>query len=93
MIQRSAKFTAAILLILLGIVMTPLPIPFGLLSILLGLSLLISVVPAVRLWVIRLRLKYQRSSARLNRIGKRMPAFLRALIEDTDPERIDKSFK
>ena len=93
MIKRSAKFTAAILLILLGIVITPLPIPLGLVSILVGLSLLVSVVPAVRHWLIRLRLKYRQSSVRLNQLGKRMPAFLRELIEATAPEKTRQRHK
>ncbi|KZZ41931.1 MAG: hypothetical protein MK185_05995 [Saccharospirillaceae bacterium] len=87
MIKRSAKFVAAVLLIILGIVITPLPIPLGLLSILIGLSLLVSVVPSVRHWLIQLRRKYRQSSVRLNQIGKRMPAFLRELIEETDPDK------
>lgn len=87
MIKRSAKLTVGILLLLLGILITPLPIPFGLLSILIGLSILVSVVPAVRRWLIVLRRRFKHTSTRLNQLSPRLPAFLRQLIEETDPEQ------
>ena len=90
MIKRSAKLSAAIVLILLGIILLPLPIPFGLLCLLVGLSLLVSVVPGVRSWLISLRQRYRQTSRKLNQIGSRMPGFLRQLIEETDPERYNQ---
>ncbi|WP_221798256.1 PGPGW domain-containing protein [Oceanobacter mangrovi] len=86
MMKRSAKTLLGILLVLGGIVVTPLPIPFGILMIVIGLSLLVTTVPKIRHWLKQLRHKYQQTSAGLNRLKPRLPAFARKLIEDTDPE-------
>lgn len=87
MIVRSAKAIAGTLLVIGGIIVTPLPIPFGVLMIVIGLSLLASSVPRIRDYLIALRRRYRDVSAKLNRIKNRLPAFARQLIEDTDPER------
>jgi flagellar biosynthesis component FlhA len=86
MIKRSAKLTLGILLILLGIMVLPLPIPLGLLSILIGLSILVSVVPAIRQWLMAARRRYRDTSSALERIKHRMPAFVRQLIDETNPD-------
>lgn len=87
MIKRSAQAVAGVLLVMFGIIVTPLPIPFGLLMILVGLSLLASSVPWVRQYLKALRQRYREFSGKLNRIKSKLPRFVRQLIEDTDPER------
>lgn len=87
MLKRSAKIAAGILLLIAGIILTPLPIPFGILCLFIGLSILVSAIPQMRIWVTALRRRYQRTSAKLNLIKHRMPHFARQLIEETDPNR------
>lgn len=87
MIKRSAKAIAGTLLVIGGIIVTPLPIPFGIIMIIIGLSLLASSVPRVRGYLISIRRRYSEFSGKLNRIKNKLPGFARQLIEDTDPER------
>ena len=87
MVKRSAKIMLGILLVIAGVIVTPLPIPFGLIMIFIGLSLLVTTVPRVREWLRRQRHRYQEFSGQLNAIKGKLPRFARKLIEDTDPER------
>jgi len=87
MIKRSAKAVAGTFLVVIGIIVTPLPIPFGVIMIIIGLSLLASSVPWVREYLITLRRRYRDASGRLNQVKNRLPTFARQLIEETDPER------
>ncbi len=87
MIKRSAKAVSGAILVVGGIIVTPLPIPFGIIMISIGLSLLASSVPRVRDYLTSVRRRYREFSGKLNRIKTKLPAFARQLIEDTDPER------
>lgn len=88
MLKRSAKAVSGMLLVIVGIIVTPLPIPFGVLMILVGLSLLASSVPWVREYLTSLRTRYREFSGTLNKMKNKLPGFARQLIEDTDPERL-----
>lgn len=87
MLQRSARLAIGGLLVVAGLIMMPMPIPLGLLFILLGLSLLISVLPALRLRILALRQRFPKWSRSLQRQKRYLPAALRHLLDDTDPEQ------
>ncbi|UXD87746.1 PGPGW domain-containing protein [Thalassolituus hydrocarboniclasticus] len=87
MIRRSVKMVTGVLLLLLGIIITPMPIPLGIILIILGLSMLVSTIPRVRTFLQFLRRRYRVFSHKLNSIKHRLPAFARQLIEDTDPDQ------
>ncbi|MCT7359496.1 MAG: hypothetical protein COB09_16255 [Thalassobium sp.] len=87
MIKRSVKMVTGILLLLLGIIITPMPIPLGIILIILGLSMLVGTIPQVRHFLQFIRRRYRAFSHKLNRIKHRLPAFARQLIEDTDPDQ------
>ncbi len=87
MIKRSFKMVTGILLLLLGVIITPMPIPLGIILIILGLSMLVSTIPRVRTFLQFLRRRYHVFSHKLNSIKHRLPAFARQLIEDTDPDQ------
>lgn len=84
--KRIAHLSAGLLLVALGIIMTPLPIPVGLLMILVGLSLLVSVIPALRHYLVKMRRHYPKTSAKLRELSHRLPRFLQRLLTDTDPD-------
>ena len=87
MIKRSAKAASGAILVIGGIIVTPLPIPFGIIMIIIGLSLLASPVPKVRDYLTSVRRRYREFSDKLNRIKSKLPSLARQLIEDTDPKR------
>ncbi len=74
-----------LLLLLLGLLLFPLPIPFGLPLMLVGLALLLQNSMYWQRQFKRLRLKFSGFSQRLNRIKPKLPEFARRLIEKTDP--------
>jgi len=85
MIRHSLNVFAGSLLVLLGLIITPMPIPLGIILIILGLSMLVSSLPVVRDFLRNLRRRYRVLSGKLNHIKRYLPAFARRLIEDTDP--------
>ena len=86
MLYRTAKTTLAVLLIIIGIILTPMPVPFGIIFILCGLTLLATVSHKVRVWITRCRARYPGFSRSLNRVKYKVPAAIRRLIEETEPE-------
>ena len=84
--KRIIHLSAGIILVALGIVITPLPIPLGLVMLVLGLSLLVSVVPALRGYLVRIRRQYPVTSLKLRHLNHRLPRFLQSLLTDTDPD-------
>lgn len=91
MFGRVAKIILGVVIVIAGIILTPLPIPFGILLILVGLSILVSAIPAMRSWLVAMRKRYSETSHKLNNIKPHMPRFLRRLIEDTDPDQTPHS--
>lgn len=85
MLKKSLKITTGTILVIGGIILTPMPIPLGIISIVIGLSLLVGSVPEIRVWLTQARRRYQEFSNKLNSIKHRLPAIARRLIEDTDP--------
>ena len=76
----------AIALILVGIVVTPLPIPFGILLILLGIALLITTNTAFALWLRNFRRRHPDMDEKLRKAQKWLPGFLRIPLDKTDPD-------
>lgn len=87
MIKHSAKITAGLLLVILGILITPLPLPLGLLTMLVGLSILVSALPGLRHRLRQLRSRYAKTSHKLNQLKEHFPQFAQRLIEETDPKK------
>lgn len=77
-----------VILIISGIIILPLPIPFGLAMIIIGLSLLVSHSNFFRTRFKMLRRRFARFSERLNNLKPHLPSFARRMIEDTDPDSL-----
>jgi len=75
------------ILLILGLVITPLPIPVGLILALCGLAILTMKSHSLRAYLIRSRQRYKGVSDRLTRVTPRLPKFLRQAVELTDPNR------
>lgn len=86
LVRRPLKILLAFIFIVAGLITLPLPIPAGLLMLIVGLSLLVSAIPEVRQYLRRLRKHFHQTSGWLNRIKHKMPGFARQLIEETDPD-------
>ncbi|MEM9013791.1 MAG: PGPGW domain-containing protein, partial [Pseudomonadota bacterium] len=72
-------------LIIAGLVLLPLPIPFGLLMITLGCALLAPYVPAVQRLIRGMRRKWPSLNALLLRHRKRFPPVIKRTIDKTHP--------
>jgi hypothetical protein len=81
------RLAAGWLLIPLGLVITPLPIPLGILMILIGLGLLVRDSRGIRSKLRRLRARFPGISARLSVWEDRSPRLIRGLLRRTDPRR------
>lgn len=79
----------AVILIIGGIILTPLPIPFGLVLIVLGLALLITTNTAFALWLRNFRRNNPHMDEKLRKAQKWLPGFLRIPLDKTNPEAAD----
>jgi len=86
MIKRSVTLVAGFAFVIGGLIVTPLPIPLGLIMVIFGLSLLIPSLPVLRRWLQLLRMRYPKVSARLRHIHPHLPAFARRVVDDTEPD-------
>ncbi|MBI1393749.1 MAG: hypothetical protein GC152_13505 [Alphaproteobacteria bacterium] len=75
-------------LVLTGLVVLPLPIPFGLIMITIGLTLLAPYVPLFQRLVQRLRQKHPALNAKLLQYRDRCPPIVRKTIDKTHPAPI-----
>jgi len=80
-------------LVISGIIITPLPIPTGIIMIAIGLSILITHSQWVRAKIRDLRAKYKEFSQKLNNIKDKLPKFAKKMIEDTDPDKKRRFFR
>ena len=85
MLYRTAKSTLALLLIIVGIILTPMPVPFGIIMIILGLAILASVNHRVRGWITDIRRRFPGFSNALHNVKHKLPSMMRQLIDDTEP--------
>jgi hypothetical protein len=86
MIKRSVNLVVGFFLVICGIIITPLPIPVGLILIVLGLSLLVPALPVLRRWLTLARARFPKLSNKLQSIRHRLPKFARNLIDHTEPQ-------
>ncbi len=75
------------LLVVLGLAITPLPIPVGLIMVLFGLAILTLKSDSLRAFLRARRQRYRRLSAKLTGITPKLPKLLRRAVELTDPDR------
>ncbi|MBX2806103.1 MAG: hypothetical protein KTR19_09035 [Hyphomicrobiales bacterium] len=84
-IMRIALFILSIVLIIGGLIILPLPIPFGAIMIIIGVSILISSNDTAAGWIRQRRINNPGLNQRLLAIEKRLPSRLSAIIRRTTP--------
>lgn len=72
-------------LIVTGLIVLPLPIPFGLIMITIGLSLMAPYVPAFQRLIRSMRTKWPNLDRSLLHHRDRFPAIIRSTIDKTTP--------
>jgi len=85
MIRRLVTLICGFTLILLGVIITPLPIPIGLVLVIIGLALVIPALPGTTRKLRQWRRRFPAVSARLNQVAAHLPEFVRRAIRITDP--------
>ena len=86
-ILRLARLTIGWLLVLVGAITAPTPLPIGWLLLIVGLSILVHDSETVRGWVRRVRQRYPGIGRWLQRNKRFAPGFARRLIDLTEPIR------
>ncbi|PHZ84519.1 PGPGW domain-containing protein [Paremcibacter congregatus] len=86
--KRPLKLAIGWLFFLIGLISAPLPLPFGQLLALIGLSLLVSESYMMRMFTRKVRRNYPRVSRMMDRVKPYVPGFLKTTIEDTDPRHL-----
>ena len=74
-----------VLLVVAGLVILPMPLPFGLIMITIGLALLAPYFPAVQKLIIKMRRKWPDLDKGLQRYRDRMPPVIKKTIDKTTP--------
>jgi hypothetical protein len=72
-------------LVVSGLIVLPLPIPFGLIMLVIGFALLAPYVPAVQRLIKYLRVKWPSFDKTLRRYRDRFPPVIRRTIDKTQP--------
>lgn len=86
-IVRMTILVVGILLIVVGIPVTPLPIPFGLPMIITGFLMVASVSPGLQRWIRRQRERNPKLDGRIDGVRGKVPGFIRKLIDLTRPKK------
>jgi hypothetical protein len=86
-LRRYAIIVLAVICILAGIVIAPLPLPLGIPLILVGISLLIIEVPFMRRQFLALRKRYNRLDKFIDSIEHRLPERLRKALSKDDHDQ------
>ncbi len=73
------------LFILVGLVLWPLPLPFGLIMLIIGIALVVPTSPGMRRLLRGLRKRYPVLDRQLERMRPHLPKFMRTMIERTRP--------
>lgn len=73
-------------LVVVGIILTPTPIPFGLILLTIGLTLLAPYMPPIQALVRKIRRKWPKVDQSLRRYRDRMPDVVRQTIDKTHPD-------
>ncbi len=72
-------------LVIAGLIVLPLPIPFGLILLTIGFALLAPYIPAVQQLIRTMRRKWPNLDAQLRRWRDRMPPVIKKTIDKTHP--------
>lgn len=72
-------------LVVAGLIVLPLPIPFGLIMLTIGFALLAPYIPAFQRLIRRMRVKWPNLDAALLRYRDRFPPVIRKTIDKTHP--------
>lgn len=72
-------------LVVAGLIVLPLPLPFGLIMLTLGFALLAPYIPAVQRLIKKMRTKWPDLDAALRRYRHRLPPVMRKTIDKTHP--------
>ncbi|MCK5745930.1 MAG: hypothetical protein KAH44_06925 [Oricola sp.] len=73
------------ILVVAGLIVLPLPIPFGLIMLTIGFALLAPYIPAIQRLIRHLRGKSPNLDSQLRRWRDRMPPVIRSTIDKTHP--------
>ncbi|MAW80872.1 MAG: hypothetical protein CMI63_11590 [Parvularcula sp.] len=73
------------LLVVAGLIVLPLPIPFGLIMLTIGFALLAPYIPAVQRLIRHMRGKWPNLDETLKRYHHRMPPVIKTTIDKTHP--------
>lgn len=76
---------SGVILVLVGLVVLPIPIPLGLLMITVGLALLAPYMPMIQRILTGVRAKWPKIDASLLKHRDRLPMIIRRTIDETDP--------
>lgn len=82
---RIALFILAFLLIIVGLIVLPLPLPFGALMIIVGVTILISSNETAAGWVRNRRSQNPKLNGRLLVLEARLPGILGRILRRTTP--------
>jgi hypothetical protein len=87
-IRRPLKLLIGWLMLIVGIITAPIPIPIGQIIALIGLSILVSESHWVKTKMQRLRRRLPIIGRQLVRLHPYLPRFLKKVIDDTDPAHL-----
>lgn len=73
----------AYIIIVIGLILFPMPIPVGIFFIIGGVAMLVSVNPAAQMQIARLRQKYPKVDEVMHKATKKSPRFLRHILHKT----------
>jgi len=85
-IRRYVMITTGLVLLIAGMIVLPLPLPFGLAMILIGLSILIVNSPFLRSRFLDLRRRWSRMDAWINSVEHRLPGPVRRAIRPDESD-------
>lgn len=74
------------ILVVVGIILTPTPVPFGLILLTLGLTMLAPYMPPIQALIRSIRRKWPKVDASLRRHRDRMPDVVQKTIDKTHPD-------
>lgn len=86
---RLAVQLVALVLIVVGLILFPLPIPFGLALIVIGLAMLVSSSPATARWLKGIRRRNRGTDRAIRTIETGLPEVLAGPLRTTDPDQPD----
>ncbi|MBT5186852.1 MAG: hypothetical protein HOH19_10070 [Kordiimonadaceae bacterium] len=87
-IKKPLKLTIGTIMLVVGIITAPVPVPIGQIVALIGLSILISESHWVKTKAQKFRRKLPILGRQLQRMHPYMPRFLKKVIDDTDPTNL-----